>query len=64
MGVQKIEVVITPDGEVKIEAKGFNGKGCLAATKAFEDALGVAGKRTEKTEIHAPTVGVGQPNKT
>lgn len=28
------------DGQVEIEAKGFKGGACEAATKAFEDVLG------------------------
>ena len=34
------------DGKVEIEAKGFTGSACEAATKAFEDVLG--GNITEK----------------
>ena len=37
-----IEVIISPLGKCKVEAKGFDGVGCEDATKPIEDAL--AGK--------------------
>lgn len=46
----KIQVRITPSGDITVEAHGFRGKGCEAATKAIEDALGKAGTRTRKPD--------------
>ena len=37
---RKIHVRVTTTGEITVEAEGFQGKGCEAATKAIEDALG------------------------
>ncbi|MBW4458076.1 MAG: DUF2997 domain-containing protein [Nostoc indistinguendum CM1-VF10] len=38
-------------GEVRVEAKGFEGLSCLGATQPFEEALGVVeGDRTFKDE--------------
>ncbi|AUB42017.1 hypothetical protein COO91_08115 [Nostoc flagelliforme CCNUN1] len=38
-------------GEVRVEAKGFEGLSCLSATQPFEEALGVVeGDRTYKEE--------------
>ena len=34
-----INVTIDPQGRPKIEAEGFQGVGCKAATKPLEDAL-------------------------
>ena len=48
---RKIHVRITPAGEITVEAEGFKGKGCEAATKAIEDALGKPGTRTRKPEF-------------
>lgn len=48
---RKIHVRITPAGEITVEAEGFHGKGCEAATKAIEDALGKPGNRTRKSEF-------------
>jgi hypothetical protein len=47
---KKIDVVIGKNGEINIEASGFTGNDCLAATKALEEALGVAGEHTRKGE--------------
>ena len=48
---RKIHVRISPTGDVTVEAKGFSGKGCEAATKAIEDALGKVGTRTRKPDF-------------
>jgi len=46
---KEIVIVVSPDGEeIKVEAKGFKGKGCTEATKLYEQDLGVAGKRKWK----------------
>ncbi|MHC5917232.1 MAG: DUF2997 domain-containing protein [Nostoc sp.] len=37
-------------GEVRVEAEGFEGLSCLAATQPFEEALGVVGDRIFKEE--------------
>lgn len=48
-----ITVRFMKDGGFTIEANGFVGGSCLAATKVFEDALGVgdAAERVEKPEM-------------
>lgn len=50
--MKTIEVTISPKGEVVIDAKGFTGNECIAATKPIEDALGTATKRQPKPEMH------------
>jgi hypothetical protein len=48
-----MEIIIefdTKTGKTKIEAEGFNGTGCTAATQPFEDALGVVSDREFKPE--------------
>ncbi len=35
-----IEVTFAPDGQFSVQAHGFKGSSCHAATKAFEEALG------------------------
>jgi NifU-like protein involved in Fe-S cluster formation len=55
MDGKKIEVVIDPMGNAKVEAFGFQGQGCTDATKAIETALaGGAGQVTRemKPEWH------------
>ena len=39
--MKSIKVVVTPEGEIIIEAIGFKGRGCENATAALEKALGV-----------------------
>lgn len=51
MSARKIHVRITPAGEITVEAEGFRGNGCEAATKAIEEALGKSGTRTRKPEF-------------
>ena len=48
---RKIHVRVTPTGEITVEAEGFQGKGCEAATKAIEDALGKPLERTRKPDF-------------
>jgi hypothetical protein len=48
---KRITVRITASGDITVEALGFHGKGCEAATKAIEDALGKSGNRTRKPEF-------------
>ena len=45
--MEKTIVFIIGDGKVTIEANGFTGAACEAATKAFEQALGgeITGKK-------------------
>jgi len=47
---RRIHVKVSPDGGVSVEAEGFQGKGCEAATKAIEEALGKPGERTRKSD--------------
>jgi hypothetical protein len=35
-----LDVTISPKGEVNVEAQGYSGSGCVAATKFVTDALG------------------------
>ena len=48
---RRIHIRVTPTGEITVEAEGFQGKGCEAATKAIEDALGKPGKRIRKPDF-------------
>ena len=47
-----IEVVVSPQGDIVIEAVGFKGADCEAATKFLEEALGVLTAKTRKPEYH------------
>jgi hypothetical protein len=48
---QSIEVTISPDGAIKVEAIGFKGSGCQKVTEALEQALGSAESRIYKPEF-------------
>lgn len=44
-----ITVVVGLDGKVEIAMAGYKGKGCEAASKFLEDALGIDGKDRKRT---------------
>lgn len=50
--MKTINVVIAPDGSIRIDAVGFKGADCEKATKFLEDALGVTADRKRKPEFH------------
>ena len=47
---RRIHVRVSPNGDITVEADGFQGQGCEAATKAIEDALGKPRERTRKPD--------------
>jgi len=47
---RRIHVRISPAGELTVEALGFKGRGCEAATRAIEEALGKPALRRRKAE--------------
>ncbi len=40
MDLQEIDVVIDPDGQVRIEVRGVKGPSCVDLTRGLEEALG------------------------
>lgn len=48
---RRILVRVSTTGDIVVEADGFQGKGCEAATKAIEDALGTPRERTRKPDF-------------
>ena len=38
--LQELDIVIKPDGEVKIEVRGVKGEKCLDITRRLEELLG------------------------
>lgn len=49
---RRILVTISPKGEIAITPEGFRGKGCEAATRAIEDALGTRSSRVFTPAYH------------
>lgn len=57
--MQQVIIKIATDGSVKIDAQGFQGKGCAAATEQLELILGGGPgsvKKNPKPEMFAPAV--------
>jgi hypothetical protein len=52
MARKTIEVVVGPDGAIKIEAMGFKGADCERATAFLEKALGRISGRSKKSEYY------------
>ena len=50
MTARSIQVRVSAIGEITVEAKGFQGRGCEAATQAIEEALGKPQTRHRKPE--------------
>lgn len=57
---RRILVRVSPSGDIQVEAEGYQGKGCEAATQAFEQALGKRTGRTLKPEHRQGGVTVQQ----
>ncbi len=47
-----IEVTVSPQGDILIDAVGFKGADCEKATHFLEEALGVVGPKQKKPEYH------------
>jgi len=45
-----IEIIVSPSGEVSIDAVGFKGADCERATAYLEKALGVQDRKVKKPE--------------
>jgi hypothetical protein len=57
---RRILVSVSPTGEISVEAEGFQGKGCEAATQAIEEALGKRSSRKFKPEHRRSGVSTQQ----
>jgi hypothetical protein len=47
-----IEIIVSSNGEIQIDAVGFKGADCERATRFLEEALGVVSTRAKKPEYH------------
>jgi hypothetical protein len=48
----EIEVVINPDGEVRLETRGLRGQACITETKDLLPALGKVKSREKTREYY------------
>ena len=51
-----IEVLISPNGETKLETKGFSGAGCQAASEFLEAVLGRKTRDERTAEFYQAAV--------
>jgi hypothetical protein len=51
MKTRTIEVIVSPTGDINIDAVGFKGADCEQATKFLEEALGTVQQKQRKTEF-------------
>ena len=52
---QNIEIIISADGQTRIETKGFTGSDCRTASRFLEQALGQTTSEQLKPEFHQST---------
>ena len=55
-----IEIIVSPMGDISIDAVGFKGPDCEKATAGLAQALGVVGKKIKKPEYHQRSTRVSQ----
>ena len=52
--MKTIEITVSPNGEAKVETRGFAGPECREASRFVERALGRATAEALKAEFHQP----------
>jgi len=57
---RSIEIIVSPAGEIQIEAVGFKGADCEQATRFLEEALGMVGSKQKKPEYHQHNIKATQ----
>ena len=60
MNNKTIEILVSPIGDITIDAVGFKGPDCEKATKFLEEALGVVGRKIKKPEYHQHSTRTNQ----
>ena len=58
--MRQIEVVVSPTGESRVEAVGYQGSSCQSATKALEKALGAKSSGSLKPEFYETNNSINQ----
>lgn len=51
-----IEVIVSPNGETRIETRGFAGSSCQVASRFLEQALGTKAAEQLTAEFYQPAV--------
>ncbi len=60
MNSRTIEIIVSPIGEITIDAVGFKGPDCEQATRFLEQALGAVGQKIKKPEYHLRSTRTNQ----
>ncbi|QDU98785.1 DUF2997 domain-containing protein [Lignipirellula cremea] len=55
MSSKTIEIIVTPNGQTRVETKGFAGSECRDASRFIESALGQQTDEVLKAEFHQTT---------
>ena len=50
--IKRIEITVSPKGEVTVQTKGYSGSQCQQASKALEEALGLRQREELTAEYH------------
>jgi len=50
--LKTIEIIVSPEGETRLETKGFAGAECQEASRFLEEALGNQTKEQLTSEFH------------
>lgn len=58
--MRTIEIIVSPIGEIQIDALGFKGADCEKATEFLESALGVVNQKQKKPEFHQHNIKSNQ----
>jgi hypothetical protein len=48
----EIELLFTPDGEVRVKTRGLKGKTCMDETESLERAVGTVKEREKTSEFY------------
>lgn len=57
---KQITITVDPEGKVKLEGVGFQGKECNAKMAAFEREMGSVTKRVNSPTYHQPVSNVAK----
>jgi hypothetical protein len=52
----EIELLFTPDGEVRMKTRGLKGKACMDETESLERAIGTVTDREKTSEYYQQPV--------
>ena len=58
MEIHELEIVIAPDGEMRVEVKGAKGTACLKYTDLLQRIFGEAKSVEHTAEYYEPPTGV------